>query len=136
MKLTDLAKIGNFGELNRLATTSTLTYLESIDLIDVGVKDLNSLGKILVRLIKRARVATSNRDLWDEVITKSFLLAYEVIDALSAISDDCTVTEKSTTISWLRELTALSEQEQEIDDQQSPEFTIEADELASLMSDS
>ena len=123
----------DFSDLNRLATTSVLSYLESIELTDVAVRDLNALGATLVRIIKRARRARSNQKTWTEVTVRCFQLAYQIIDALSELTDEVSVAEKSSSLSWLRELTVLSEIEDEVDQQETPQWDIPDSDLKDLI---
>lgn len=133
VELEQLAKIGNYKKLDQEAITSLERYVDSIDITDAGAKDLNSLGKTLVRILKRSREARLNQDSWAELGSRMFLLAYDIMEQLNSMVDETTFTEKASSMAWLRELSILAEEETLVDEDSSPEFTIDAKELRELM---
>ena len=133
MELDKLSSLGDFGKLNNTAVSSVLLYLQSIDITDATIPDLNTLGKVLVRLIRRARAATTNRDDWDEVITSSFVLSHDMIEALNDAVDDASFRDKAATLAWLRDLSDLSEGEAEVDAKERPEIEISPEEVRDLL---
>lgn len=133
MQLEKLAKIGNYKKLDQEAVASLERYVDSIDITDAGAKDLNSLGKTLVRILKRSREARLNQDSWAELGTRMFVLAYDIMEQLNSMVDETTFTEKASSMAWLRELSILAEEEALVDEEQEPEFTIGEDELKELV---
>ncbi len=133
MDLNALSKVGNYKKLDQEAIASLELYINSIDITDAGAKDLNSLGKTLVRILKRSREARTNTDAWAELGTRMFLLAYDVMAQLNSMVDDTSFTEKAASMAWLRELSILAEEEALVDEEQEPEFTIGEDELKELV---
>lgn len=133
MDLQNLNKIGNYKKLDQEAIISLERYVDSIDITDAGAKDLNSLGKTLVRILKRSREARLNQDSWAELGTRMFVLAYDIMEQLNSMVDETSFTEKASSMAWLRELSVLAEDESLVDEEQEPEFTIGEDELKRLM---
>lgn len=132
MQLSKLADIGDFRKLNRMSVESIIQHTSTIDLMDVGIKDLNTLGRTLVKLLGQARRASSEVDSWADILSDGFVLAYSVLDCLSARVDEATIGERASTMTWLADLSKLAEAEAAIDAAQEPTFELSDEEFTQL----